>query len=280
MSLLKSLGKAGKSLGKAGAIALFAFGLLAPIASAQTAPNSVIEEAKKRGKLQVGMASFIPWAMRDNKGNWVGFEIDVATKVAKDLGVELELFPTAWDAIIPTLLAGKFDTIIGGLSITPVRAEQVAFTNAYSTSGQGIAASKKLAEKLKYPEDYNSAAVTLVCRRGAAPCKTATDLFPKATVRQFDDDVIAFQEVMNGNAHAVITSEPKPTFFVLDNPDKLFLPAKQNVTTSTEGFALRKGDAASIAYFNDWIAKNETFLKERHTYWFKSRAWADQVPKS
>ena len=93
----------------------------------------------------MGMASFVPWAMRDKQGNWIGFEIDVAKKFASDLGVELELMPTAWDGIIPALAASKFDAIIGGLSITPARSESVDFSTPYSTSGIGVAASKQIA---------------------------------------------------------------------------------------------------------------------------------------
>ena len=264
-----------KTLGLALVTAAMTFSLAVPGAHAQT---KLIDQVKQRGKLQVGMASFIPWAMRNKQGEWVGFEIDVANKVAKDLGVTLELMPTAWDAIIPTLQSGKFDVIIGGLSVTPARKEQVDFTEAYSQSGQGVAANKQLASKLKWPDDYNKAEVTFACRRGAPTCKTIEEMFPKATARQFDDDAIAFQEVINGGAHAVITSEPKPTFFSIQNPDKLFKPFDGYLTTSVEGFALKKGNPEAVAFFNDWIAKNKEWLKERHSYWFKGRAWADSIP--
>ena len=255
-------------------------GILFMADAAVAQQDNLIDTIKKRGKMQVGFGSFLPWAIRDKQGNWVGFEIDVSTKLAKDMGVELDLMPTAFDGIIPSLIAAKFDVIIGGLSITPVRQEQVDFTEPYSQSGLGIAASKSLASNLKYPEGYNDAKVTFVCRRGTAACKTAEEKWPKATIRQFDDDAIAFQEVINGNAYAILSSEPKPTFFTLQNPDKLFKPTNDNVTTTVEGFALRKGNPAAIAYFNDWIAKNKDWLKQRHTYWFKSRDWAANVPAS
>ena len=259
---------------------VLAVGMLFAADAALAQQDNLIDTIKKRGKLQVGFASFLPWAIRDKQGNWVGFEIDVSTRLAKDMGVELELMPTAWDGIIPSLIAGKFDVIIGGLTVTPARKEQADFTDAYSQSGQGIAASKQLAADLKYPEGYNDAKVTFTCRRGAAPCKTIEEKWPKATIRQFDDDAIAFQEVINGNAHAILTSEPKPTFFTLQNPDKLFKPTSENVTTSVEGFALRKGNPAAVAYFNDWIGRNKDFLQQRHTYWFKGRDWAANVPAS
>jgi len=250
----------------------------APAALAQQ--DNLVETIKQRGKLMVGFSSFVPWAMRDKQGQWVGFEVDVATKLAKDMGVQIELVPTAWDGIIPSLIAGKFDVIIGGMSVTPQRQQQIDFTEGYSNSGQGVAASKKIAANLKWPEGYNSANVTFTCRRGATPCKLIEERFPKATLRQFDDDAIAFQEVINGNAHATITSEPKPTFFVLKNPDTLFKPVQENITANTEGFGVRKGNPKALAEFNAWIAKNKDWLRSRHNYWFRTQDWASQVPST
>ncbi len=259
-----------------GAMALASLTLITPAAAQQ---ENMIDTIKSRGKLQVGFSSFVPWAMRDKQGQWVGFEIDVANKLAKDMGVQLELIPTAWDGIIPSLIAKKFDVIIGGMSVTPARQEQIDFTTPYSNSGQGVVASTALASKLKWPDDYNNSNITLTCRRGVLGCKVLEEKFPKANLRQFDDDAIAFQEVINGKAHLVISSEPKPTFFMLKNKDKLFKPTPDNLTTSVEGFGLRKGNANTLVVFNEWVGKNKDWLKERHTYWFRTQDWAGQVPE-
>ena len=250
-----------------------------PAAAQQAAPANLIDTIKRRGKIIVGIGSFVPWAMRDTKNDWIGFEVDVAKKLAAELEVELELVPTAFDGIVPALLASRFDTIIGGLSITTPRALQVNFTIPYSQSGTGVAASKQLAAGMKWPDDYNDAKVTFACRRGTVACKFIETTYPKATLRQFDDTAVVYQEVANGNAHAAITSEPAPTFAVLQNPDRLFKPNDGFLTTSVEGFAIRKGDGDALAFFNSWIAVNREngWLKERRDYWFRGRAWADQV---
>ena len=161
---------------------LVAMLLLMPFLCLQPAlaqQDNTLDNIKKRGRLVVGFGSFIPWAMRDKQGQWIGFEIDVSAKLAKDMGVSVDLVPTAFDAIIPSLIANKFDVIIGGLTVTPVRKEQIDFSDPYSTSGQGVAASKAIAAKLKWPDDYNSAGVTWVCRRGTASCKIIEDKWPR-----------------------------------------------------------------------------------------------------
>lgn len=265
-----------------GALAVGAAGMItaAPaLAQAPAAPANLIDTIKRRNKLIVGMASFVPWAMRNTKDEWIGFEIDVARKLAADMQVELELVPTAWDGIIPGLLSSRYDMIIGGLSITAPRALQVNFTIPYSMSGTGLAANKAMTANMKWPDDYNDAKVTFTCRRGALPCRWLESNFPKATIRQFDDSAVQLQEVINGNAHATIGSEPLATFASIQNPDKIVKPHEGYLATSVEGFALRKGDADAITFLNAWIAANREsgWLKSRHDYWFRSRAWADQV---
>ncbi|MCG8356868.1 MAG: transporter substrate-binding domain-containing protein [Kiloniellales bacterium] len=239
---------------------------------------SVLEEIKKRGVMKVGMSTFVPWAMRSKTGELVGFEIDVAKKLAADMEVDVEFVPTAWAGIIPALIAGKFDVIIGGMSITPQRNLTVNFTIPYAHSGQQMAANKALAEGFSV-EDFNASDVTIACRRGATPCQAAQKIFPKATLRRFDDDAQAFQEVVNGNAHATISSAPKPRFWSMQYQDKLFMPTDDNLTTGNEAFALRKGDPDAVNFFSNWILVNTSngWLKETHDFWFKTQEWADEV---
>ena len=79
---------------------------------------------------------------------------------------------------------------------------------------------------------------------------------------------------------ALQPSEPKPTFFVLKNPDTLFKPVQENITSNTEGFGVRKGNPKALAAFNAWIAQNRDWLRSRHNYWFRTQDWASQVPST
>ena len=262
------------------AMALVAvFGVVAT--SLPAVADDLIADIQKRGTLKVGMSTFVPWAMRDKQGGLIGFEIDVATKLAADMGVEVEFVPTAWSGIIPSLLAKKFDVIIGGMSITAQRNLTVNFTTPYAHSGQMMAANTKLAGNYTTIADYNQASVTIGCRRGATPCKAAQKLFPKSTLRQFDDDAQAFQEVVNGNAHAMISSAPKPRFWSEAYQNEVFVAFDgENLTRGNEGFALRKGDSDALNFFSNWIVVNTSsgWLKERHDFWFKNRSgWKDMV---
>ena len=131
--------------------------------------------------------------MRSTEGELIGFEIDVATKLAEDMGVEVEFVPTAWSGIIPALLAGKFDVIIGGMSITPQRNLTVNFTAPYANSGNQLAANVELTADFTDMSDFDDTSVNLVCRRGVVGCDVLAANFPRANILQFDDNAQALQ---------------------------------------------------------------------------------------
>ncbi|WP_146442460.1 transporter substrate-binding domain-containing protein [Vibrio kanaloae] len=256
--------------------ALLALAVSLPALASET-PN--LDKINDRGSLRVGMSTFVPWAMRNKQGDLVGFEIDVAKRLAEDSGWKVEFVPTAWDGIIPSLLSKKFDVIIGGMSITEARAKSVLFTEPYSHSGVQLAANKELAEGFTQISDFDSRRVKIAARRGAFTVQVARETFPKAKVLQFDDDAQAFQEVLNGNAHAVIASSPKPEHETIKNADTLFIPFEERLSKGNEAFAVRLGETDKAEFFNAWIkARTEDgWLKERYEYWFSTLDWQDQI---
>ena len=245
----------------------------------QLAQESTVAQAVKRGSLKVGLDIFVPWAMKDKKGNLVGFEVDVAKELAKDMGLEIELVPTKWDGIIPALLTGKFDVIIGGMGITPKRALQVNFSVPYEYSGMGIVAHKKKAPGFSSLEDFNKSDVEIAVKLGTTAEAAAKKMMPQAKLRRFQDEAQAYQELRNGNEHAVVGSAPRPAFEAAAYPETLYLPLEGTFTKEPIGFAVRKGDPDTLAFFNSWInLKWETgWLKERYNYWFRTKEWEPLV---
>jgi len=245
----------------------------------QMTEESTLEQALRRGVLRVGMSTFVPWAMKDKTGKLIGFEIDVATRLAKDMGVKVEFIPTKWAGIIPALLTGKFDVIIGGMGILPKRNQKVNFSVPYDYSGMSIVANRELAAGFKGLENFNRPDVVLSVRLGATPVDAAKKYMPKAQLRMFDDESQAVQEVINGNAHAMVSSAPLPAFQALKYPEKLFLPLEGNFTKEPIGFAVHKGDFDTLNFFNNWIifVTSEGWLSERKHYWFETKDWESRI---
>ncbi len=243
------------------------------------ASESVIEIIKKRGVLRIGLDFFVPWAMRAKNGDFVGFEIDVGTRVAKDMGVEVEFIPTAWDGIIPALMSGKFDVVIAGMSITPERHLRINFSEPYASSGMLIAANSKNVPGLTRASDFNKPNITIGAKRGTTGVDSAQKQAPLAKLRQYDEEVVGMQDAINGTIDAYFSSSPVPERAVASSEGRLYLPVKETFDGSLESFAMRKGDPDAIVFFNNWIRlrKHDGWLKERHDYWFIGNDWSDQV---
>jgi polar amino acid transport system substrate-binding protein len=241
--------------------------------------ESTVEKVVKRGVLKVGMSTFVPWAMKDKKGDLIGFEIDVATRLAEDMGVKVEFIPTKWSGIIPALLTGKFDVIIGGMGIRPDRNLKVNFSIPYDYTGMSLLAHKELAAGFDSLEDFNRPDVSIAARIGTTAAAAAKKFMPRAKLRLFDDESQAVQEILNGRVHAVVASAPLPAFQAIKYPDRLFLPLEANFTREPIGFAIQKSDVDTLNYFNNWIrvVEAEGWLKERKHYWFGTKDWQDLV---
>jgi polar amino acid transport system substrate-binding protein len=241
--------------------------------------ESVIEDVLKRGTLRVGMSTFVPWAMKDKTGKLVGFEIDVATRLANDMGVKVEFVPTKWAGIIPALLSGKFDVIIGGMGILPQRNLKVNFSIPYDYTGMSMVAHRDVAKGFTTLADFDRADVTLAVRMGSTAVTAAKAYMPKASLRMFDDESQAYQELINGRVHGVVGSAPTPAFQALKYREKLFLPLTGTFTREPIGFAVRKGDMDTLNYFNNWIryVESEGWLAKRKHYWFEDNAWENMV---
>ena len=241
--------------------------------------ESTLEQIMKRGVMRVGMDTFVPWAMKDKTGKFVGFEIDVARQLAEDMGVDVEFVPTKWAGIIPALLTGKFDVLIGGMGIRTQRALKVNFTIPYDYSGMSMVAHKKKAAGFSSLEDFNKPEVELAVKMGTTAVMAAKKYMPKAKLRLFEDEAQAYQELRNGNVHAVVGSAPRPAYEAVKYADTLFMPMRDNFTKEPIGFALRKGDFDTWVFFNSWIQtkRDQGWLQDRHHYWFGTRDWAHLV---
>ena len=243
----------------------------------QLVAESAIEQIIKRGTIRVGMDIFVPWAMKDKKGELIGFEIDVARQLAKDMGVKVEFLPTKWSGIIPSLVAGKFDVIIGGMTVTPERNMKINFTNPYYYSSQGLLANRKMTDGFSI-DDFNRPEVTIAARLGSTAAVAAKSNFSKATLRLFDDEPAAVQEVKNGRVHAMVGGQPLPAHMAADSPETLISYPDQ-LMKEPMCFGIRKGDVDTLNFFNNWIeiVKSKGWIDERYAYWFGSTEWKSLV---
>jgi polar amino acid transport system substrate-binding protein len=240
----------------------------------ELAKSSIIDKVMRKGKLRVGLSSFVPWAMQDKKGEWIGFEIDVAKQLASDMGVEIEFVPTKWEGLIPSLLTGKFDMIIAGMTGTPQRALKINFTNPYDYSGMNVVVHKNFATGVTDYMDLDKEGNTIVSRVGTTGAALAKETYKNAMVRLFPDEGPMVQELLNGKATALLASAPQPAQLAAKYPDTLVFLDK-NLVQQPICIGVPKGDPDTLAYLNNWITtvRNNGFIQKKVDYWWKSLEW-------
>lgn len=250
-----------------------------PAMAAETTSPGVIQEAVRRGVLRVGLSSFVPWAMQDKHGGYVGFEVDVASRLARDMGLRLELVPTRWSGIVPALLTGKFDMIIGGLSITAERALRVSFSIPYDYAQIEVVGSRHAAGGRTALAEFDTPETIVAVRTGSTAAVAARTALPKAALRFFDEEATAVREMSSGRAHLLFASAPLGTFEMLRAPGALFSPVKEPLFRQPIAIAIRKGDMDSLNALDSWIrvVEAEGWLRERKAYWFEGREWESML---
>jgi polar amino acid transport system substrate-binding protein len=262
-------------------VSVFVLSLAASTSAGEIQRNlvaeSAIEQIAKRAVIKVGMDVFVPWAMKDKKGELIGFEIDIAKKLAEDMGVKVEFVPTKWSGIIPALITGKFDVLIGGMTITTQRNLKINFTRPYYYTEQGLMAHKKKAAGFKV-SDFNRPDVTIAARLGSTAAVAAKQQFPKAKLRLFDDEPAAVQELRNGNVHAMVSAQPLPSSTALDYPDTIMV-YDEVMMFEAIGIGVRKGDSDTLNLINNWIEinRNNGWIQGKYAYWFKSKDWKSLI---
>lgn len=239
----------------------------------------VLDDALERGELRVGVAEFAPWTMRTPKGELVGFEIDVARKLAEDMGLTAGFKVYDWNNIIAALDSGEIDVIAGGMAITPARALQVNFSRPVATSGVGIAANTKMTGQIKTLADLNKKNIVITTVTDTLAASVAERLFPDANVKVYPATAAAEAELLEGRAHAYIASMPEAQFLVLKNADRLDLPVSEPLLASSEALAVRKGEQQLLNFLDAWVTARQTdkWLPTTHDYWFGTLEWLPQV---
>ncbi|WP_339896487.1 transporter substrate-binding domain-containing protein [uncultured Gilvimarinus sp.] len=230
-----------------------------------------------RGTIRVGVAQFTPWTMKNEKGELTGFDVDVARKIAADMGVKVEFVEYEWDKILPSLAEGKVDMVAAGVAITPKRALQVEFTNPYSESGVGLAANIEKTRNVKTLAEMNNKDFTIAVVRDTIAFDVSSSLFKNAEVKVFETSKAAEQAVLDGKAHAYIASQPVVTYFSVSNSKKIDLPMNAPLLSYKNGLAVHKGEQSLLNFLNAWIVARtaDKWLPASTRYWFTSLEWKE-----
>ncbi|WP_457562904.1 transporter substrate-binding domain-containing protein [Caminibacter pacificus] len=237
--------------------------------------NSILKNNQLRVCLEPG---YVPFEIRDKHVRIIGFDVDIAKKMAKDMGVKLKLVPTAWDGIISALMTNKCDIIISGMTITQKRNLKVAFSDPYFLVGQTLLVNKKHSNVKSY-KDLDKPGIVITTKLGTTGEIAARKLFKHATIKTFDSESAAVQEVLNNRADAFIYDKPYNELFMAGKGKGRLIFLKQDLTYEPLGFAINHGDPDFLNWLNNFLRqiKHDGTYEKFYNKWFRNTDWLKRV---
>lgn len=184
-------------------------------------PASALAAVQARGKLVIAMdVGYDPFEVTRPDGSIVGYDVDLAREVAKDLGVEVELKHVDWDGIIGELRTGKVDAIFSGMSITEERRKAVAFSRPYYRVGQ-VVVKRKGDARIRGYRDLDDPAMKVATQFGTTGEQAIRRMMPKAEVLALPKADEACLALIQGKADAVVFDHPFLIKYVTEQTDRL-----------------------------------------------------------
>ena len=219
--------------------------------TADAAEDSDVAYIQGKGTLIVGITDFEPMDYKDENGDWIGFDADMAKKVAEDLGVEVQFVEIDWDNKILELNNKSIDVVWNGMTLTDEVTSSMECTNAYCNNAQVVVL---LADKADTYPDAESMKGTLAfaVEAGSAGEEAAKE-------NEFDYTALTSQadtlmEVSAGTSDASIIDLLMAGAMIGEGTDYPNLTHTIELTTEEYGVGCRKGsDLAS--YINDEFKK-------------------------
>lgn len=230
------------------AIALIA--ITAPVQAA-----NVLQDVLSGGVLKVGTTGdWNPMTMKDPATNsYKGYDIDVMTELAKDLGVKLELVPTDWKTLVSGVTSGKYH-MTGSASVSPSRAKAAGYSNSYFSLATVPLTLTKNLDKFKDWADLDKSSVTVAATLGTTQEKQVKQFFPNAKYKIVEAPARDFQEVLAGRADAHITSNVEAYKLIVKYPQMAIVPVSAPKAPTPIAMLLPQADQVWINYVNTWIA--------------------------
>ncbi|NSW51299.1 MAG: basic amino acid ABC transporter substrate-binding protein [Anaerolineae bacterium] len=161
-------------------------------------------------------ATFPPFEMMDDDKNLIGFDIELMEMIAEEAGIDIEFKNTSFDAMLAGMTTCQYDMAASAITITDERKETMAFSVPYINAGQAVVVAADSA--ITGVDDL--VGKTIGGQLGTTGLMEA-EAVVDATVKTYDSYELAFQDVANGQADAIIIDYPTALAYVALNEGKL-----------------------------------------------------------
>ena len=217
--------------------------------SGNTAKARTLDEIKESGTIKIGVFSDKkPFGYVDDKGDYQGYDVYFADRLAKDLGVDVEYVAVDPASRVEYLTSAKVDIILANFTVTDERAEQVDFALPYMKVALGVVSPSS--QLISSVDDLEGK--TLIVGKGTTAETYFEKNYPKVNLLKYDQYSEAYQALLDGRGDALSTDNTEVLAWALENKGY-----EVGITslgdTDTIAPAVQKGNTELLDWINDEI---------------------------
>jgi polar amino acid transport system substrate-binding protein len=234
---------------------LAGFALLAGSSARAGDASPTLSHVVKTGELRVGMTgSQPPYNMKDKEGHMMGFEVDLASLLARSMEVNLKIIEMPFGKLLPALAKGDVDMVMSGVTITPARNMQFAFVGPYFVSGKSILTRSEKIASAKQPSDLDASSITVTALAGSTSAE---------------------KMVLDGKADAMVADFAICRLAVLRHPKVDLTTLKEPFTIEPIGVAVQPGDTLFVNLLTNYLGalQGTGALEALQNRWFEDGSW-------
>lgn len=180
-----------------------------------------LKKIVERGELRVGMtAKQPPFTMKDNKGNYIGFEVELAEMLAESMELKLTIVEIPFSELLSSLEQGKIDMVMSGMTMTAKRNLKAIFVGPYLISGKSILTPSPSFSETDEADDINSSNFKIVALKGSTSELFAKKEIPEAELFLGADYDECIKMLEDKKAQIMVADYPICVYTALLYPEK------------------------------------------------------------
>lgn len=220
-----------------------------------TAADSVLTDILSKGVLKVGTTGdWNPMAIRDPATNsYKGYDIDIMTELAKDMGVKLEFVATDWKTLVNGIVGGNYH-MTGSASISPKRMKVAGFSSSYIAVEILPFTTADKIDRFSGWDSINKPEVAVSATLGTTFEKQVKEWFPNAKIKIVESPALGHMEVISGRADVFVTSNIEGATLMEKFDTIKAIKVEKARSPALIAMLLPQSDQVWINYVNNWIA--------------------------
>jgi polar amino acid transport system substrate-binding protein len=249
--------------------------------NATAVAGALLDRIQQKGELVVGMSGDQPplnATARD--GKIIGLEVDISSRMASAMGVNLRVANMPFSELLAALSTGKIDMILSGMTMTPARNMKVAFVGPYYVTGKAFLTKKETIASLKNADGIDKPEYVVVALKGSTSQAYVETVLPKAKLvptKNYDE---ALDMVLRDKAHVMVADYHYCVVSAFRFREKGLTTVTAPFTFEPIGVAMPDGDPLLVNWVQNFlIALNGSGdLKKMTERWFNDASWMKELP--